>query len=229
MASVNYTAAVDEIRGKVGGSVFQGMAQTTSLRAKAAHRVSASQAALHSRHIFQQVSQVWGNMSGPTKQTWHNAAPTYPHYNKFGKATKINGYQLFIRLNTLLLTIGESIVTTASNYAQATNYSFDPGDWNLTTSHFDCKSTNAMPANYRCIVSLSKTYYDPSNLLFPKYKFYVSFTPPGNSYINIWRNPLPLFGLNPDPSMVFYLSAVYIDVNTGHTVQDFLGQISFVT
>jgi hypothetical protein len=99
MAIVKYSSSVDEVRGKLGNSIFQKCGQSLSIRATGGNNCGSSVSANASRNKFLALVAFWRTMSIADKASWVTVAPTYPTKNSFGVPIVLNGFQLFILCN----------------------------------------------------------------------------------------------------------------------------------
>jgi hypothetical protein len=75
----------------------------------------------NSRSYLTQVQNVWRSLSPTVQNEWSLFANLNPVFNRNNRNVKLNGYQLFIKYNTIRLHIGLSILTTIA-YSTITNF-----------------------------------------------------------------------------------------------------------
>lgn len=118
MAIVQFTAAVNAIRGKLNGSVFNKARTIPTLQGKQMppKKRTVNQSAY--RNIFAQVQGAWKTLTQAEQQSFADAAAIFPVRNRFGDLVHISGYNWFIRTNLLRLSVDLDLLREANNNAQ---------------------------------------------------------------------------------------------------------------
>lgn len=104
MASIKYSAFVTSIKGKIGGTIFQGgkagdvvlidpIKESAKLTKADAGRV------INTLPLTAQVAGLWRQLTDAQRASWTTGAVNFPAYNKFGLAYTPSGYQVFMTLN----------------------------------------------------------------------------------------------------------------------------------
>lgn len=122
MAVAKYGAIVTDIKGKIGGTVFQGSVAGGVMKNNAARKstsgtsklskADAGRAFLPQRTIAE-LSSAWKTLSSGDQLSWKTAAPGFPFTNKFGVQYTPSGFQLYMSVNTNLTVIGQSVMSSA--------------------------------------------------------------------------------------------------------------------
>lgn len=120
MAIVQYTAIVNQLRGKLNGSVFNKSKNAFTLGSKQQPRKGATISQNRIRNSFGQIQRTWRTLTPSQQQSWSAVASSHPVRDRFGELVFISGYNWFIRANmfrlqsldTILLTPNESAVST---------------------------------------------------------------------------------------------------------------------
>lgn len=109
MAIVQYTAIVNQIRGKLNGSVFNKSRNAYTLGRKPSPPKGATQAQSGTRVAFGQVQRTWRVLTEAEKQSWATVAANHPVRDRFGQLVYMSGYNWFIKANMFNVSIGASI------------------------------------------------------------------------------------------------------------------------
>lgn len=112
MAVVKYGAIVTEIKGKIGGTVFQAGKSSYVMRNNAFGGGRKSLRWQEIKQIFARVATNWRTLTSGQKASWLASTPDYPATNKFGDTYTPSAYQLYCTLNNNRIQIGLSMLTT---------------------------------------------------------------------------------------------------------------------
>lgn len=123
MAIVQFTAIVNEIRGKLNGSVFNRARTVSTLQGKQMPPKKRTGKQSEYRNTFAQVQRAWKTLTPVEQQTFADAADMFPVRNRFGELVHISGYNWFIRTNLLRLSVDLDLLRSANTSASgATAY-----------------------------------------------------------------------------------------------------------
>jgi len=120
MARVQFSAIVNSVRGKVGGSVFQRNRSGFSFKNSASGVNRQSEKQIFSRSNVVKVQTAWRQMSSTERNAWQLFANFNPVYNRNNKNVFLNGYQLFMKYNLIRLHCNLTILE-AITYGTVTN------------------------------------------------------------------------------------------------------------
>lgn len=112
MAVIQYTAVVNQIRGKLNGSVFNRSRNANTLQRK--QQQSKGQKGYQSapRSGFSFIQRAWKNLEPARHSDWGLTAANNPARDRFGDLTILSGYNQFIKANMFRHTAGLSILST---------------------------------------------------------------------------------------------------------------------
>lgn len=113
MAIITPSALVSNIKGKIGGTVFQGSTQGISMRNKPTKIGQGSQAQQRVRQINAYLNYVWSNFSNADRQVWQ-AFSTFVNgvgKTKNQKNSNNSGKMHFMAINFYCMLYGKDIVT----------------------------------------------------------------------------------------------------------------------
>lgn len=118
MVRLKFGAIITEMKGSLGGTVFQGGHPSPIARNKALlPNSTASQGKLlranigAQKQIISALANAWRNISLVDQATWSAGAINFPFTDKFGNSYTASGYQVYMSLNTNLRLIGASTIT----------------------------------------------------------------------------------------------------------------------
>lgn len=113
MAIITPSALVSNIRGKIGGTVFQGSTQGILMRNKPSKIGNGSQSQQNVRHINAQLNYAWSSFSVNERLVWQ-AFADYVNgvgITKKGKRSSNTGKLHFMAINFYCLLYGKNIIT----------------------------------------------------------------------------------------------------------------------
>ena len=102
MASIRFSALVSDVKGSVGGNVFQSNANGAFVRTKSTPVNRNTEAQQNQRLIMSVYAQKWQGLTDEDRQAWKDAAPLQPYINRLGEQKIYTGYQLFMKTNLVL-------------------------------------------------------------------------------------------------------------------------------
>ena len=101
MAVVQYTGIVNQIRGKVNGSVFNKSRNAFTLQKKQQQTKGSKGSQFEIRNVFSQVQRAWKDATLTQQSDWAVAAQNNPSRDRFGNQTILSGYNQYIKANIL--------------------------------------------------------------------------------------------------------------------------------
>lgn len=105
MAQVKYGALITELKGKVGGTVFQGgpggpvCKNIDAIRDSAKLTKADAGRVINTLPLTAQVAGFWRTLTDAQRASWATGAVNFPAFNKFGVAYTPSAYQVFMTLN----------------------------------------------------------------------------------------------------------------------------------
>ena len=99
MAIVQYSALVNQIRGKLNGSTLSRNRSVNTLYRKGQPTRSASQKQTDRRSIFSTVQRLWKTLTPALRTDYEAAAQNNPTTDRFGNPVTLTGYQHYMRIN----------------------------------------------------------------------------------------------------------------------------------
>jgi len=110
MAVVKYGALLTEVKGKAGGTIFQGGRSGGTMRNYGKAKRSVSQVQNEKKIELSGISGVWRTLDLAQQIAWRNLASTLTRVNRFGDPYNPTGYQIFMEFNLNFRTISNPTV-----------------------------------------------------------------------------------------------------------------------
>lgn len=124
MAIIQYTAIVNQIRGKLNGSVFNKSHNGYTLQRAQNSRKGSSRAQSIIRQHFAQAQRAWRTLSQQERANVASIASKLPVSNRLGEQVYLNAYNHFVKTNALRLLANEPILKQFGTSIDV-NVSFD--------------------------------------------------------------------------------------------------------
>ena len=159
MAIVVYSALVNQVVGKHGGSVFQKLGKTLGVRQHIHYSGARTIPASKSKQQWSVICSAWNNMTSVQRQAWSTAAPTYPATNRLGNSIIWSGFQLFTHIARLFLLAGFAIPITAYNYSLPVYVTFDGPQLFLGSTTWNLSLDSGPQSGYYALVYISPLYH----------------------------------------------------------------------
>lgn len=123
MALIKLTAIVDNISGKLNGTVFAKNKGGNYMRSKSKPSNPKTAAQMAVRAQFGAISSAWKNLTESARSAWRESASNFPYINRLGDSKILSGFALHQKLNTNLDLIGESMLTFPPEPKTPVNFS----------------------------------------------------------------------------------------------------------
>jgi len=123
MCKVQYGAIITEMKGKIGGQVFQGGSVGKILRNKGYTPGLSSTARQGATAKLSANAKRWQTLSGANRATFNAIAASWPFVDKFGATYYGTGYQVYIAYQNILNSLGLANQANAGGVGSPT----DPG------------------------------------------------------------------------------------------------------
>lgn len=126
MALLLLSALVNDIKGKVGGTVFKGgtggshvMQRKSNKRNQQSSYSLSTSLPMPAKVAIQSISQYWNSLSVVTRKSWDSHAVNFPYKNKLGQKKVYSGYSFFMSINVRLAQLGLSAVINPPSFLNA--------------------------------------------------------------------------------------------------------------
>ena len=121
MAVVQYTAAVNQLRGKLNGSVFNRSKSAFTLQRAPMQSKAFRGFQPEPRQVFSNVQRRWKLLNAGQHSAWSLCATNNPSFDRFGDQVALSGYNQFIKANILADYIDGSSVSNPYTAAAPPN------------------------------------------------------------------------------------------------------------
>lgn len=105
MAKIQFTAFMNDARGKVAGTVFSKNGYGSYTRRKVSPSNAQTARQMTVRASLAALSSAWRSLAQEQRDAWKAATPSFPRTNVFGSAVTLSGSALFVSLNQNLATL----------------------------------------------------------------------------------------------------------------------------
>lgn len=111
MALIKLTAFLDQISGKVNGSVFARNKGGAYVRSKSNPTNPQTNLQMGVRSVFSSISQAWRNLTDAQRNAWASISDSLPYQNKLGDTRTLSGFALHQQTNLNLQTVNSPMVS----------------------------------------------------------------------------------------------------------------------
>jgi len=148
MARVQYGAIVTDLKGSIGGQVFQGGNVSKVLRNKGYRKGTSSE--LRQAACSRLVSQTmrWRSLTAAQRTSWAGVASSWAFLDKFGNTYYGSAYQVFTAYNLGLITIGLPVANVPLVPLTGEIVDFIAPDWD---------GSNTLVINWGTITTVEQT------------------------------------------------------------------------
>ena len=165
MAVIQYTGIVNQIRGKLNGSVFNRARNANTLQRKqqAPRRDVGRSSGV--RNVFSQAQRSWKTLGTADKERWALAAANNPSRDRFGNLVPLSGYNQYIKAFMFATYAGQTPPTTPDTSPAPApgvdgeafqNYSFDQQpDGSVVVNYAESIDFTNMSPGFALIFDLS--------------------------------------------------------------------------
>lgn len=113
MAKVLFTAVVADMRNKLNGTVFSKNRYGAYTRTKVTPVNPQTDAQQNARNNLSTHSQAWRGLTETQRNSWIDAAASFPFTDIFGNPKILSGNALYVKLNNNLVNAGGTAISTA--------------------------------------------------------------------------------------------------------------------
>jgi len=103
---------VADMRGKSGGMVYQRGRYGLIKRVKVTPVNPQTTIQQTQRGTFSAVSSLWRGLTESERNTWLTGSGAFPFSDIFGNRQTLSGNSLFVKLNTVLVNLGQAVINT---------------------------------------------------------------------------------------------------------------------
>ena len=121
MAVVQYSAIVNQMRGKLGGSVFNKSKNANTVQRKQQQPIGARGFQSEVRNFFSKFQRTWKELTTVQRTNWQVTANNNPTRDRFGNLTTLSGYNQFVKASMLAEYANAALPTTPYTGAAPAN------------------------------------------------------------------------------------------------------------
>lgn len=99
MAVVQYTGIVNQLRGKLNGSVFNKSRNSYTMQSKQQQSKGSKGSQFEIRNVFSTIQRTWKTATDTQRSDWQLAAANNPSLDRFGNPTILSGYNQYMKAN----------------------------------------------------------------------------------------------------------------------------------
>lgn len=219
MATVKFSGLITDLKGKIGGTSFQGSKVGTTLKSISYRRNGSKLTKADAGRVVNQKSLIahlastWRTLSNANRDSWNTGAVNYPFTNKYGDAYTGSGYQVFMHLNAGLELFGVG-ANNACPTPQTVDTSAITGVTKDGTADMTLTLGAAIPGNSYLQVwatGLKAPGASPSK---SEYKLINNYDSEAGASINIQDDWEEVFGTQGTGGYVFFMFR-YVNLQTG--------------
>lgn len=157
MAKVKYAAIIDDIKGKIGNTVFQGGKAGPIVRGRVIPINPRSSAQLNVRGNLTSLSKAWASLTENERLAWDSAAASgdWRETDAFGNSFNLSGEQLYLKLNLVIDFIGETRLTNPPSKASFDAITLGALTAAAGTPAMTLAFTGTLSANFQFMISAS--------------------------------------------------------------------------
>jgi len=160
MAVVKYGAIVTDIKGKIGGTVFQGgrsggiIKNKPNVGGKNSRLLESVQDEVRQQKMlnFSLITKSWGFLDDNQRNSWAGLLGVWTFINKFGEVYNGTPYQIFMACSINRLILTNSLLINAPAVQDAFDPGFNINNWSLA-SGLQITTANALPVEQTVVIA----------------------------------------------------------------------------
>ena len=214
---LKFGAIVTDGRGKIGGHVASKNRAGAYLRTKVTPSNPNTVAQAQARGILASLSQGWGQLTDSQRQGWNDAVKEWGTTDIFGDIKNPSGINLFVKLNSNLLSIGHPSLSDVPAKSEVPAVIVLDASYKIATDNLSITFNSALADGYIALVRATPTL--SAGVSFVKSQFRVI------GYENVVADNLGLVGDysakfgNPSVGANIYVSVQFVLLNGQKTTE----------
>lgn len=238
MAVVQYTGIVNQIRGKLNGSVFNKSKTAFTLQRKQQQSRGIKGNQTNVRQYFQTAQRAWKQISSANQAAWQTAASNNPSTNRFGEQVALAGYNQFVKANIYRIQSGLEILASpdaspavqpSGTFAELNGFSYSQTSGGAVRFIVDVQySTDAVATDYILLVDISLPISSGITAYHGRFAYIGSTVNPDNGNQHYERTMGTRYPY-PSPLQFGYLRMRLIYALNGAVVYSNVNRLSFQT
>lgn len=183
MAIIQYTGIVNQLRGKLNGSVFNKTKTGYTLQRKQQQSKGSKGFQSEIRNIFSSVQRSWKSVSSVNQIGWQTTANNNPSRDRFGNLVALSGYNQFIKASVFASYLNTTLPGTP--YAMPAP-SASLGDTEVGSLAFDLSAPNPFLLEFLIALDVSDLSGDFGYLFDIALPVSDGVTVYHGRYVNVW-------------------------------------------
>ncbi len=114
MARIIYSAIVENIRGSIAGTTFQGNKHGYTVKKKPNIVNPRTNSQALRKAGLSAATRAWRDLSTADRNSYNSYASTYPQYAKHNPSSQLSGYEVFVKWQALRFVLSGNIADTPS-------------------------------------------------------------------------------------------------------------------
>jgi hypothetical protein len=110
MARIVYSALIEKISGKIGGTVFQANAYGFTCKKTPNMVRPNTEYQLRQQAYLSQAVREWNNLTVAQRLDWDTWASTYPQYAKHNLSSQLSGFAVFTKIHVFRFMYGDTLL-----------------------------------------------------------------------------------------------------------------------
>ena len=233
MALLLLSALVNDIKGKVGGTVFKGgtggshvMQRKSNKRNQQSSYNASPISFIPAKIAVQSMSQLWNSYSAAQRASWDSHAVNFPYKNKLGQKKVYSGYTLFMSINVRLTQLGLSRINLPPTFLLAKQL----GQVSLTSTNISTELNfdyaNSPVGTCQIVLSCTRCMNAARKPTASDFKIVKILSGEDSTPYNLLSDYISVFGNISRPGTIT-LSAYSIDTNTSALSVEQTSTLSF--
>jgi len=213
---VLYGQIISEARGKLGGLVASKNTYGNYMRNKVTPANPQTSEQVIARNRLSTISSAWSSLTDEQRQAWNGFASQVSRLNIFGNNVPLTGFNMFQKLNNIVLLCGGSImqdIPSMDKPDSLTSLSINGIDTDTLSIAF---APTPIPANNKLVVFATPPLSAGVNFVDSEFRLIKVVNPAAVSPLTLSTEYLSKFGTIPSGKRVF-VSAYLANSETGFT------------
>ena len=210
MAVIQYTGIVNQIRGKLNGSVFNKARNANTLQRKQQSPRRVVGFSGEPRSVFSNAQRTWKSLTPTERTQWGLAAANNPSRDRFGELVALSGYNQYIKAFMFASYVEQPPPTTPDTTpapaAEVTGWDWSDNFWTVSPQgapvvHFDSFVTQRANADtgFYAIVDIGIPISTGVTVYYGRFSFVTSFESTDDDDLSFQQNlgsryPMPKQG-----------------------------------
>jgi hypothetical protein len=228
MARIIYSSIVNEIRGKLGSSVFQKCGTALSIRSLSTKALRFSSVQLISQNQFRALANAWRLFSDAQRLTYKTNAPSWPTLNDASVRVVLGAWQLYLFVNRTLHTAGLTVRNNCPVFDYFAWGVEEVDNYDLSAQTCTILFFGTVPASCYILISVSDLFLQSNSPSSPKLYYAGKVMCAGLASTGIYTMLHQFWGGVPSSNQAFAFSISVVNDATGVHYVDISGKLNVI-